>query len=283
MQHPTKSLSYKCNQQVINGNNTISSSLISTSETKRAISNWQIKDETLFNQWLAGLIDGDGSLQVSKAGYSSCEITVALADESMLLYIQSRAGGTIKKRFGVQAVRWRLQNRQGMLALVNRINGYIRHSSRLEQLKRVCILLDIKILNPDLLHNQHGWFAGFFDVDGTIGYYFKGAGANNRPQLTLSVTNKLYSDIVYFSTIFGGEIYFDRSQNGYYKWSIQSEANFKPFLEYIKMCPPKSIKYNRMLLVKEYYDLIQLKAYKAPEGTELHKAWADFNQKWNDA
>ena len=105
---------------------------------------------------LAGLIDGDGSLQVSKARYSSCEITVALADESMLLYIQSKAGGTIKKRSGVQAVRWRLHNRQGMLALVNRINGYIRHSSRLEQLKRVCILLDIKILNPDLLHNQHG-------------------------------------------------------------------------------------------------------------------------------
>jgi len=102
-----------------------------------------------------------------------------------------------------------------MLELISRINGYIRHSSRFVQLNHVCALLDVKPLSPDTLHNKHGWFAGFFDADGTIGYYFKGN--NNEPQLTLSVTNKRYDDVVPFLNYFGGAIYFDKAQNGYYK------------------------------------------------------------------
>ena len=66
---------------------------------------------------------------------------------------------------------------------------------------------------PGYLCNKHGWFAGFFDADGTIGYYLKGR--YNQPQLTLSVTNKLYVDVVHFLTYFGGAIYFDKAQNGY--------------------------------------------------------------------
>ena len=143
----------KGNQPVTNGR-CYSSHLVGTSETTRATS--FCSKETRFDQWLAGLIDGDGSLQVSKAGYSSCEITVALADERMLRIIQNKLGGSIKPRSGVQAIRWRLYNRSGMLELINRINGYIRHSGRLVQLNRVCALLSVKLLSPDTLHNKHG-------------------------------------------------------------------------------------------------------------------------------
>ena len=51
----------------------------------------------------------------------------------------------------------------------------------------------------------------------------------------MSVTNKLYVDIVHFVNIFGGSIYFDKSQNGYYKWQVQSEANLQSFIYYIKI------------------------------------------------
>jgi len=44
-------------------------------------------------------------LLVSKAGYSSCEITVALDDERMLRIIQNKLGGAIKARSGVKAIR----------------------------------------------------------------------------------------------------------------------------------------------------------------------------------
>jgi hypothetical protein len=106
-----------------------SSYLVGTSETTRT---------SRFNEWLAGLIDGDGSLLISKKGYSSCEITVHLSDEKMLRLIQNQLGGSIKPRSGVQAVRWRLHNEKGMLDLINRINGNIRHSSRLKQLHHLC-------------------------------------------------------------------------------------------------------------------------------------------------
>jgi ubiquinol-cytochrome c reductase cytochrome b subunit len=266
----------KCNQPVTNGR-CYSSNLVGTSETTRATS--YDKKETRFNQWLAGLIDGDGTLQVSKAGYSSCEITVSLADERMLRIIQNKLGGSIKPRSGVQAIRWRLHNRPGMIDLVNRVNGYIRHNNRLVQLNRVCTTLGLHLLNPDNLHMEHGWFAGFFDADGTIGYYIKSI--NAHPQLTLSVTNKLYTDVVHFLKFFEGAIYFDKSKNSSYKWTVQSERNVANFLKYTKLCPPQSIKRNRLFLVKEYYRLLNLKAHKAHEDTVLHKAWIKFNRKWN--
>jgi len=89
--------SRKWNQPVTK-NRSYSSYLVGTSETTRATSFGS--KETRFNQWLAGLIDGDGSLLVSKAGYPSCEITVALADERMLRIIQNKIGGSIKPRSG---------------------------------------------------------------------------------------------------------------------------------------------------------------------------------------
>jgi ubiquinol-cytochrome c reductase cytochrome b subunit len=150
---------HKWNQQVTNGRS-FSSHLVGTSETTRATS--FDKKETIFNQWLAGLIDGDGCFLKSKTGYSSCEITVALEDERMLRIIQNKLGGAIKARSGVKAIRWRLHNRPGMLDLVNRINGYIRHNNRLLQLNQVCVALGLQLLSPDTLHKEHGWFAGFF-------------------------------------------------------------------------------------------------------------------------
>jgi hypothetical protein len=92
----------KCDQQVTNDRR-YSSHLVGTSETTRATS-FSSKDIS-FNQWLAGLIDGDGSLQISKQGYTSCEITVALADERLLRVIQNKLGGFIKARAGAKAIR----------------------------------------------------------------------------------------------------------------------------------------------------------------------------------
>lgn len=265
----------KCNQPVTN-DRSYSSHLVGTSETTRATT--FSHQEIIFNQWLAGLIDGDGCLLVSKAGYTSCEITVALADERLLRTIQNKLGGSIKPRSGVQAIRWRLTNRAGMLDLISRINGYIRHTGRFVQLNRVCAVLGIPLLNSDILHSQHGWFAGFFDAHGMIGYLLKGS--HKSPQLTMSVTNKLFVDVHPFMTTFGGNIYFDKSKNGYYKWSIQSEACFIALLDYFKLCPSRSVKRNRIFLIREYYRLVALKAHKAPEGTVLYKAWIHFNKKW---
>lgn len=265
-------INHKYNQQVTKGRRQ-SSNLVGTSETTRATSS----KDTYFNQWLAGIIDGDGSLQVSKKDYTSCEITVALADEHLLRIIQNKLGGSIKPRSGVRAIRWRLHNKSGMIDLITRINGNVRHTGRLTQLHKVCNVLNIPIITPYTLNINNAWFSGFFDADGTIGFYLK----NHIPQLTISVTNKLQVDVMHFMVHFGGNIYFDSSQNGYYKWSVQSEKDIRLVLGYFKTHSSKSIKRNRLFLVNEYYDMLYLKAYKTPVNSVLYKNWIRFNNKWN--
>ena len=263
--------------QLVTKNRKYISYLVETSETTRASSFG--KEENLFNEWLSGLIDGDGSLLVSKKGYPSCEITMSLYDEYALRYIQNKLGGSIKLRSGVKAIRYRLHNKERMINLVNRINGKIRHTSRLKQLNLLCSILDIKFKMPDILHSTHGWFSGFFDADGTITFSLKGKYLS--PQLTISVCNKLLIDISYFKDIFGGNLYFDRAQNGYYKWSIQDKEDILYFLSYIRNCSSRSIKRKRLFLINQYYELKEIKAYKAEENTAKFKAWKKFVEKWN--
>lgn len=244
------------------------SSLVETSETTRAAT---FSPE--FCEWLSGIIDGDGCLLVSKQGYTSLEITVAYEDLPLLEFIQNKLGGNIKARSGAKAYRFRIHNKTSMLNLINCINGNIRHSSRLSQLHRVCQTLNLPILKPVELKSDSNWFAGFFDADGTITFSLKA----NIPQLSVRVTNKLLQDVIYFKNNFGGYIYYDSSQNGYYQWSIQSREDVLRISEYFKNnC--RSFKSQRFSLINEYFALKDLQAFK-PNHPHFNK-WIEFKTKW---
>lgn len=60
-----------------------------------------------WNSWLAGLIDGDGCFLLSKQGYASLEITMDARDLCALELIQSKYGGTIHYRKGLNSYRYR--------------------------------------------------------------------------------------------------------------------------------------------------------------------------------
>ena len=258
------------------GNQRHKSSLVGTSETTRAA-----PYSTIFCQWLAGLIDGDGSLLVSKNGYTSLEITMGLEDLPCIKYIQNKLGGSIKMRSGAKAWRYRLHNKQGMITLIHCINGYIRHSSRLKQLHLVCQQLDIPVILPSGLNTNSSWFAGFFDADGTINLknsYYSNTDKNSV-QLSIRVTNKLLQDVQWFKFSFGGNIYFDSSQNGYYCWSVQSRNDIEIMLNYFKNHTLRSHKSQRYHLIKDYYKLRDLQAYN--KESIFYKAWHDFYKKWN--
>jgi ubiquinol-cytochrome c reductase cytochrome b subunit len=81
---------------------------------------------------------------------------MSLYDEHVLKYIQNKLGVSIKLRSGVKAIRYRLHNKEGMLNLIEGINGKIRHTNRLKQLNLICRQMDIKFKLPDKLHNKHG-------------------------------------------------------------------------------------------------------------------------------
>lgn len=246
------------------------SSVVGTSEATRAT-----RFPTQFCQWLAGLIDGDGSLLVSKAGYTSCEITMGAADLPCLMYIKSILGGSVKARYGVNAYRWRLHNTAGMTALIHAINGHIRHGARFVQLNRVCSVLSIAPIMPSTITTTSAWFAGFFDADGTITLNM----SHSLPQLTISVTNKHLADVQWFKDAFGGAIYFDTAQNGYYKWTVQSRHMVLMMHDYFSKCTSRSAKSHRLHLVNKYYRLYDLRAFK--EDSPHHNAWRQFMKDWN--
>jgi ubiquinol-cytochrome c reductase cytochrome b subunit len=56
---------------------------------------------------------------------------------------------------------------------------------------------------------------GMLDADGTVNFYphFKD-GIHYRNQLTISVSNKYYHNLILFKEKFGGHIYFDKSGSG---------------------------------------------------------------------
>lgn len=236
-----------------------------------------------FNQWLAGLIDGDGYFGITKNKYASCEILVELRDEKMLRQIQNKFGGSIKLRSGVKAIRYRLSDKQGIINLINAVNGNIRNTKRLVQFNKVCNLLNIKFKEPIKLNKDNAWFIGFFDADGTINYYYrdKNDKLKIRPQLTISVTNKYLYDIEYYRNVFGGNIYFDKGQNGYFKWSINNKELHNIFYNYNKNYPSKSYKGKRLFLINKFYYLYDLLAFRTSDNTALYKAWLKFDEKWN--
>ena len=152
------------NQQVTNS----PCDLVGTSETLRIVSFFltitplhtphsdtstpsPINNDKVFNEWLAGIIDGDGSLLVSKLGYCSCEITMDKHDYHTLMSIKNKLGGSVTLRSGVNAYRYRLHNRIGMIDLINRINGNIRNSQRVPALIKVCNNLNITYIPAPLL------------------------------------------------------------------------------------------------------------------------------------
>jgi len=101
---------------------------------------------------------------------------------------------------------------------------------------------------------------------------------NKRPQLSIRVTNKLLQDVQWFKDVFGGGIYFDTSQNGYYNWSVQSREDVLMMLDYFKASTFRSNKSKRFFLIKDYFSLRDLEAFK-PESV-YHKAWLNFMNKW---
>jgi len=69
----------------------------------------------------------------------------------MLRQIQNKFGGSVKKRSGVNTLRYRLHNTSGMLKLVHAVNGEIRTSKRIIQFHQICNLLDIEVITPKKL------------------------------------------------------------------------------------------------------------------------------------
>jgi hypothetical protein len=227
-----------------------------------------------FRQWLGGLIDGDGSFSVNQKGYPSLEITVGVEDLPLLRQLQSTVGGgSLKLRAGAQAYRYRLHHSGQLRWLLEQLNGALRHSRRLGQFYRVCSVLELSPQEPRPLSPDSPWFAGFFDADGTV---VLRETPGSTPQLSVRVTNRAFVDVEPFR-VFGGSVYFDRGQNGYFVWSIQSRVDVAHFWEVLRP-HLRGAKSQRFFLLRTYEQLQDLRAYKSE--SLHHPLWCTFRERW---
>lgn len=59
-------------------------------------------------------------------------------------------------------MRYRLHHKEGLINLINDVNGVIRNPYRLVQLNKFCLKYEITIVYLQKLTYEKGWFSGFF-------------------------------------------------------------------------------------------------------------------------
>lgn len=258
--------------------------------------------EKKWNQWLAGVIDGDGYLAIQKNNVAVCEITMPLQDEHLLLQIKQKLGGNIRLRSGAKAIRYRLAHQAGIKELILRINGSIRNSIRIPQFQKICLKFDILFIPAFPLTIENGYTAGFFDADGTIYlavrtykanleysnqsgvlgkvnrlYYSRGAN-----QLKISISNKYLENLEIFKDAFqlGTIRKIEHKNKSWYTWELSNPHEILLFIDYSRRYTLRSEKSKRFFLVERYFELKHIGAHLAPKDTQLNKAWFSFCQKW---
>lgn len=249
---------------------------ISTPSNKRHYSTSINKeDKVKFNQWLAGLIDGDGQFHSTKKGISSLKIVMHIKDKSLLYLIKCKYGGFIKELAGSNALKYKLQNPKGLINLINDINGLIRNPIRMLQLNKICVNYNINLLEPQPLTYNNGWFSGLLDSDGSI-YIDDESG-----QLVISVTQKNRYLLEPLQKLYSGKIYMLSPKTDAFKYTIFRKIEVLKLLDvYFNNFPLKSNKASKIKLIKEFY---KLKNYRKMGVKNINKfnQWIQFKNKWD--
>lgn len=180
------------------------SMLVGTSETVRMFSNYQTakqKKEQKIRQWIAGIIDGDGYIGITKKGYCTIEIVMEVRDIACLIKFKNRYGGSIKSISGGNAFRYRLHHKQGLIQFIIDINGMLYNPTRIEQFKKLCNLYNIDFSkSPDLYFNS-AYLSGLFDTDGSIYMSI----TSYQVFITISQKRRYLLDMI--CSIYGGKVY----------------------------------------------------------------------------
>lgn len=228
-----------------------------------------------FNEWLAGIIDGDGCFLLSKKGYASLEIVTQLRDKRCLYLIKQKYGGAVKLFAGDNHLRYRLHHKAGLLNLINGVNGLIRNPTRILQLGKICEKYGIELKDPQPLTYYNGWLAGFFDTDGSIYLNDK----SGQIYITASQKNRFILDALV--ELYGGKIYTMVKQEAF-KWTCYRKSEVLSLVnDYFKVNPCRSEKLTRLTMANRFYELRQLHAHTASPNSDIGKAWKHYMVKWD--
>ena len=230
------------------------------------------KNNKAFNEWLAGLIDGDGYFILTKKGYTSCGITMDIRDKKVLEILKHKYGGSIKQISNANAIRYKLKHKKGLISLINDINGNIRNPARLLQINKLCVKYNIVLKNSKPLTFNNGWLSGFIDSDGSI-YYNELSG-----QVFISLTQKNKYLLEPLIALYGGRIDILSPKIDAFKYIIYRKPELFNLIDnYFSNYPLKTEKMKRLNLIKQFYDL---KINEKNQDIYKLNKWVIFKDKW---
>jgi len=225
-----------------------------------------------FNEWLAGLIDGDGSFLLSKSGSARLYIVMDIRDKGALFEILHKFGGSIRPVAGAKALRYNLSNKKGLVKLIESVNGHIRNPSRLLQLNKLCNKYSITLNYAKPLTFNNGWFSGFLDSDGSV-YLNEQSG-----QIFISATQKNLYLLEPLINIYGGRVDPSNSRGEAFKYIIYRKKEILNMIDnYFDKYPLRTLKANRVKLIKEFY---VVRTYKQSDDVLKLNGWVTFKDKW---
>nr|BAF44922.1 hypothetical protein [Lobophyllia vitiensis] len=223
-----------------------------------------------FGYYLAGLIEGDGSIVVSK-DKAYIFIFFHLKDVSTAYYIKKRLGfGSMVKQKNKKAINLTIVGRRGLLKVVELVNGKFR-SKKIESLHKLIYYLNENIQvfpkDPSSVLINH-WLAGFLDADG----YFQVKIINRERKspyevrLHLKVDQKTKDVLNLLHEVFGGYVGYREKQDTYYYQSTGFQHALK-VIRYLDRYPvlSKWLEYRQW---RRVYLLIQEGGHKSEVGIE---------------
>lgn len=274
--------------------------------SKKMMTKQNINDEK-WNQWFAGLTDGDGCFYINKKERSvSFELTTHITDIRVVTEIKNKLKtGNVKKRSNSQSVRFRTKTKSAVVSILNRLNGKLFHPVRRAQFEAACELLGVQTFPSNESEMSNAYLAGLIDSDGSFtisvshssqedsqlsggnGKITRLINAKAHNQVLLKVTTKKIDYASLLRKVFGfGSIYSQKpnkkkkAPNPLYHWTIHSYEDFLFVYEKLRKFPLKSIKMHRLRLVPLYFKYKQLKYHLKQPGSFEAKIWAKFAKSW---
>lgn len=287
-------IEYKTLESV--GNNT---SLDNTSLDNTSLNKDINKNKHLLGSYLAGLIEGDGSLLTPKEGSKvSPTIKICFNKDDVFLaeYLQSQFGGRIVKGSTDNYVVWVVTKQLELYNLIMLINGYFR-TPKIEALHSLISYLNKKYnyrfnllpLDESSL-DGNAWLSGYTDADGnfSINVTRRSNSSNLRIQLFYrievsqvstvaqrrnSTKVSLYDICLKLATLFGVGVYsrsrFNKTTNKVYDSYIVMAVNrlsLNKVREYFDKYPLFSSKYYNYCDWALVHNLMKENKHLTPEG-----------------
>nr|YP_010835554.1 hypothetical protein NQY40_pgp089 [Ulva meridionalis]WFS80022.1 hypothetical protein [Ulva meridionalis] len=265
------------------------------------------KKNITWDEWFAGVVDGDGYFYINKKKEISFELTTALVDLNVLHNIKNKLkAGSIKSRSGSNSFRYRVKARLVIENIIHRLNGKLYNPARINQFEKVCYILKIRMKkSPYMLEIPNGYLAGLIDSDGTISISISKTDAitSQKPgkagkiarlsqsrgynQIYLKITSIYKEPLFLINRSYNfGTIYTEKKNiknkkpKNQYHFTITNYEDFCKLDEILYQYPLQSSKMHRCRLSLKYFEYKKLKLHLKDFDTIEYKTWLNFCKLW---